>query len=138
MNYYHATEKKPEHGGGWAFMQHNRRSGSAIRCACGAGGWTDPGHASAEEAERCFYDGERAKGIRWATFGQASKCVVCDDWTPDALEAASNLLSPTEHVCRSHFEGPHPIGGTRLDERPEEWLWDRHPFSPGISIMASW
>lgn len=138
MNYYCATEKKPEHGGGWAFMQHNRREGSMIVCACGAGGWTDHGHVSAEEAERCFYEYEKSKGVRWITGQSAFRCVVCNEWTPDTLEASSQRISPTEDVCRSHFEDHTSVGPFRLVESAEDWLWERHPFSPGIKIMASW
>jgi hypothetical protein len=130
MNYYHATEKKPEHGGGWAFMQHNRREGSMIMCACGAGGWTDRGHLTAEDAERCFYDLEQNKGVRWSRYSeQAYRCEICTTWTPDFLEAASHLVQPTESVCKFHFKD---------DADAADWLWEQHPFSPGISIMASW
>lgn len=129
MNYYHAVEKKPEHGGGWAFMQLNRRAGAAIVCACGAGGWEQPGHTTREHAERCFYDGERAKGVRWSVYAQASRCAICDEWTPDSLHATSNLLTYDESVCWSHFDD---------DEAAAVWLWERHPFSPNIEIAASW
>lgn len=131
MNYYRAVEKKPEHGGGWAFMQLNRRSGAAIVCACGAGGWESPGHTTAEEAERCFYDGEKAKGIRWSVYTQASPCAICGAWTPDSLHGAGNLIDPSESVCRIHVE----VG---TDEAAAAWLWTRHPFRPGINITASW
>lgn len=129
VNRYHVTEKKPEHGGGWAFMQHNRREGSIIICDCGAGGWVNPGHATAEEAERCFYEYEKAKGIRWSTQSQASKCAICGEWTPDTLHGAGHLIDPSEDVCRSHFPD---------DEEASTWLWDRHPFWSGIQITASW
>ena len=129
MNYYHAVEKKAEHGGGWAFMQLNRRAGAAIVCACGAGDWELPGHATAEEAERCFYDGEKAKGVHWSVYTHASKCAICDQWTPDSLHAASHLWTVDESVCPSHFDN---------DDQAAAWLWERHPFAPGINITASW
>lgn len=129
MNYYHATEKKPEHGGGWAFMQHNRREGSRIICACGAGGWTGPGHPDAAAAEQCFYEHEKARGVREVTYGQATRCVICGEWTPYAVEAVSQLITPSEYVCREHFDS---------EEEAAAWLWRRYQFSPGIVIMASW
>lgn len=127
MNYYHAVEKKPEDGGGWAFMRLNRRVGAAIACGCS---WEQPGHATAEEADRCFYDKETERGIRWSTQTQASKCAICDEWTPDLLHGAGNLIGPSESVCRFHFEG--------ADDQAAAWLWERHPFAPGIEIVASW
>lgn len=130
MNYYKAIEKKAEHGGGWAFMQLNRREGAAIVCGCGAGGWTDAGHATAEEAERCFYDAQAAKPISWHIYTQASKCVVCDEWTPDYVRSGGHLLTAEEPVCKFHFEN--------ADEEARAWLWERHPFAPGIEIQASW
>lgn len=131
MNYYRAVEKKPEHGGGWAFMQLNRRAGAAIVCGCGAGGWESHGHDTPEAAERCFYEAEKEKGVRWSVYTQASKCVVCNEWTADSLHAASNLVTADATVCKSHFDG---------EDRPDAaaWLWDRNPFSPGIQIAASW
>lgn len=130
MNYYQAVEKKPEHGGGWAFMQLNRRTGARIVCGCGAGGWENAGHVTAEEAERCFYDAEKAKGVRWSEYTQASKCVICGEWTADNLHGAGNLIDPSESVCKSHFDNS--------DDQAAAWLWERHPFHPGIQIMASW
>lgn len=119
-------------------MQHNRREGSMIVCGCGAGGWAAPGHATAEEAERCFYDYEKSKGVQWRTSTQASRCRICDAWTPDNLEGAGNLINPIEYVCREHFEDTLSIGPFRIAQSAEEWLWERHPFSPGIQIAASW
>lgn len=129
MNYYEVREKKPEHGGGWAFMAMNRREGTYIRCRCGAGGWEKPGHATPEEAEQCFYEDEKSRGSRWSTQTNATRCAICDDWTPDILHAVSNLIDPTEYVCTSHFD---------TEGEADEWLWTRHPFKPGIKIMASW
>lgn len=132
MNHYRALEKRPEHGGGWAFMQLNRRAGAAIYCGCE---WETPGHATAEEAERCFYDKEVSKGVRWSTHTQASKCAICGEWTPDMVHGGGNLLDPHEDVCRSHFaDASHNPD----DEAAAVWLWSRHPFSPGIEIWASW
>jgi hypothetical protein len=140
MNYYRAVEKKAEHGGGWAFMQLNRRAGAAIVCGCGAGGWEQPGHVTAVEAERCFYDGEKAKGVRWSTQDRASRCAICDQWTPDVLHGASNLIHASQSVCHSHFDDVDEVRA--LDGLPAgdagEWLWRQHPFSPGIEIVASW
>src|SRR5690349_2430542 len=117
-------------------MQLNRREGARIYCACGAepDAWERPGHATAEEAERCFYDAQVAKGVRWSTQTQASKCAICDEWTPDMLHGGGNLIDPYEHVCRAHFDKPD---GEVVDDAAA-WLWERHPFTPGIQITASW
>ena len=127
MNYYKAVEKKSEHGGGWAFMGLNRRQGAHIECACS---WDDAGHASAEDAERCFWEHALSRGIKWSEQGQASRCAVCNDWTPDMLDHRHRLLfGQTEFVCRSHFES---------DDEAAEWMRERHPFTPGIEMAASW
>lgn len=126
VNYYRAVEKKAEHGGGWAFMQLNRRAGAAIVCGCT---WETPGHVTAEEAERCFYDAQVAKGVRWHTYTSAHKCAICEEWTPDGLGGAGNLIDPVEFVCRSHFAD---------DVEASDWLWAKRPFQPGIQITASW
>jgi hypothetical protein len=126
MNYYKAVEKKPEHGGGWAFMQLNRREGAAIYCGCT---WETPGHATKEEAERCFYDKEMGQPARWSTQAQASPCAICGVWTPRLLQGGGNLLDLYESVCHGHFEN---------DDDAAAWLRERHPFAPGIEITASW
>lgn len=130
MNYYKAVEKKPEHGGGWAFMQLNRREGAAIYCQCS---WEDPGHATAEEAERCFYE-KQMDGIRWSKQAQADRCKVCGEWTDELLHPTGHLFDPMEPVCRSHFE---PID-ENYDARALAWLREQNPFVPGIQITASW
>lgn len=127
MNHYRAVEKKPEHGGGWAFMQLNRREGAAIYCGCR---WETPGHATAEEAERHFYETEGpGRGVRWATQTQASKCAICGEWTPEILHGGGHLIDPSEDVCRTHFAD---------EAEAAAWLWEKHPFTPGIEIWASW
>lgn len=128
MNHYKAIEKKAEHGGGWAFMQLNRRAGAAIACACT---WEDEGHETAEDAERCFYEAQQSKGVQWLSYGKtAHECAKCGEWTVHALEAASNLLmGARENVCRHHFD---------TDDEAAAWLWGRHPFRGGIEITASW
>lgn len=130
MNNYKAVEKAPEHGGGWAFMQLNRRDGAAIYCQCS---WEDPGHATAEEAERCFYE-DQFSGIRWSEQTSAERCKICGEWTPHLLRPSGHLLDRTESVCPSHFE---PVDENR-DARALAWLREQQPFSPGIQIMASW
>src|SRR5437868_4408226 len=98
-------------------MQLNRREGARIYCKCGLkhDAWSRPGHATAEEAERCFYDGEVERGVRWTEQVQASKCAICEAWTPDILHGGGNLIDPEEPVCRFHFEG--------ADDQAAAWLW---------------
>lgn len=127
MNYYKAFQKKPEHGGGWAFMGLNRREGAHIECACT---WDDEGHETAEAAERCFWEHAQKQGVKWSEQSQASRCVICDEWTPHLLDFQHRLLfGSTDPVCPSHFTD---------DDAAAAWMWDRHPFRPGIEMAASW
>jgi hypothetical protein len=131
VNYYRATEKKPEHGGGWAFMQHNRRAGSAIRCQCGAGGWTDPGHATAEDAERCFYEEQLTQPLRRSKLSETlHHCSLCGAWT-DQIVGAGHLIGDHTILCAE-------CAPPEDDEKSREALRAAHPFQPGIQITASW
>lgn len=131
MNYYRSVEKKPEHGAGWAFMQLNRRSGAAIRCGCGAGGWTGPGHATAWEADRCFYDDQLAREIRRSVMSnQQLKCRLCSRWT-SGLVSAGRLLFDGVVLCEQ-CAPPDDDAKTRAS------LATVVQFVAGIQIAASW
>lgn len=125
MNYHEARQTKDKSGWDWTTMNDGQiwRSGA---CADHGPG----GHATREEAERHFYDGEAAK-VGEVTYTTASVCEVHPDvpapWTPTAVE--SHMLGSPVYFCdecRSRFS-------------THEAIWRTHnPFTPGISITASW
>lgn len=128
MNYYKAVEKKPEHGGGWVFMQLNRREGAAVVCACD---WSKPGHATAWGADRCFYDHELAKGLRRSELsGQLLHCRICTRWTAQVV-SAGNLLFDAVVLC-DRCAPPDD------DVKTRKALSTAVQFVAGIEITASW
>lgn len=116
MNYHKARQTADKTGWDWTTMNDGQiwRSG-----ACrdhGAGG-----HATREEAERHFYDGELDRLRESEHADQQFKCAVCGAWTTKAL--GTNYVGPVD-LCDEH--------------RNREGFEQAYPFVPGMSITASW
>lgn len=139
MNYYQAVEKKSEHGGGWVFMQLNRRSGAAVVCRCGSGpkrGFAAPGHPTAAEADLCFWQAQLAKRLirsrRLLAEGDRSpKCERCRRFTDREVSVAGHLLFDSVALC----ERCAPLDD---DAATRAALALARPFRAGIQITASW
>lgn len=134
MNYYAARERAD---GGWAFTYANDgKVYTYSSCLTWPEGEPTSAedkkplgeshrHASAEEAERCFYDYELGR-LREITTTSAHRCRGPHEpdapWTDKALE--SSLLLDIVFLCDEH--------------RTRETYAEIHPFRPGIRISASW
>ena len=116
MNYHEARQTADKSGWDWTTMNDGQiwRSGA---CADHGPG----GHATREQAERHFYDGELAnlREIEWHE--TQHPCAVCKAWTSKALE--TRLSGPVD-LCDEH--------------RNAAGFEQASPFAPGRSIVASW
>jgi hypothetical protein len=131
VNYYQARQVKPEadrpDAGKWRFTRMNdHRIWPEGACAEDC-----PGHDTPEEADRHFYDGERAEHIRRGTLtGQQRNCQRCEAWTQQVIDIGNQLFQSL--VLCEDCAPPDDDDKTRASAVEVD------PFRPGISITSSW
>lgn len=84
------------------------------------------GHATKEEAERCFYEYSLDRVQQASLKGTQKVCQFpgCGDWTSHALESPGmDGLFPPTMLCHAH--------------RNREGLMQVHPFQGGIQLIHS-
>jgi hypothetical protein len=141
MNYHQARQRQSDGKWAWTTMNDGRiwTSGGCVtwpdgeptmeQAISGKGikSGTPHAHDTKEEAERCFYDYEAARlretGAPKDQAHDLHRCEFpgCAEWTSQGL--TGHLLGDAD-LCDAH-------------RNAEGWRVV-HPFSPGISITASW
>ena len=117
MQYYQARQRKSDGRWDWTGM-HDKVVTARPPCSD-----HEDGHATAEEAERHFYDYEveNLKPVKLRDEMRRCSFPGCLDFTQDGFESRYLGL---QMLCIGHC--------TKLG-----WV-AAHPFKPGITVAASW
>lgn len=111
MNYAQARQRESDKRWDWTTMNDGRVWRSAP-CTD-----HDDGHATAEEAERHFWESEVSDGWRVEQMaGTQRECAICGAWTQDLVRLhdgyTSFVLCP-DHQDRASIETVHPFSTGR-------------------------
>lgn len=123
MNYYGARQIDPKadrtDAGKWRFtVRNDDRIWPTGYCA------TCPGHATAEEAERHYYEYEMAETVREGSLADMQRaCEVCGAWTQGLLQLGDGLME--SHILCDEHRNPAGLAQVR-------------PFAPGQVIISSY
>lgn len=115
MNYEQARQRESDGRWDWTVRNDDR-----IWATGPCGEHTD-GHATAEEAERHFYDWEVANLKPYTIAGALHPCEICQAWSDGGLGTPDGFGGPI--LCAAH--------------RNADGYQQVRPFAPGLTLIHS-